>query len=341
MGCGDSDQIRRYRAPKAAQVDLLVEQPAAHSPLDTSSPQRMLGAVIPIEGYAWFFRINGDTQQLQQHVEPFKEWVASIRFEGDKPTWKLPDQWRRKPASGMRFATILPDPEEDDLELTVIPLPLEGDPKQSILANINRWRGQLGLKPIGEEQLSETTESIPLDGLTATFVDLASDSKTSQDREESAGQLVPMSGPEASSGDPAGIRFETPDGWNPAPLTVSRGGITIRHEAAFEIASDGQRLEFTLDRLPSGPLLQNVNRWRGQIGLQPVNADELPEIVRKLEVGGMEADLVELVGEEESILGVIAEQGTQTWYFKLKGNKELAAREKENFLSLARSVSFP
>jgi len=150
-----------------------------------------------------------------------------------------------------------------------------------------------------------------------------------------------MAVPESSSRDSAGIRFETPDVWNPVPLTVSRGGITIRHEAALEITSDDQRLEFTLDRLPSGPLLPNVNRWRGQIGLQPIGADELPEIVGKLEVGGMEADLVELVGEEESILGVIAEQGTQTWYFKLKGNKELAAREKENFLSLVRSVRFP
>ena len=342
VGCGESDEIRRYRAPKAAVVNTPVEPPAAHSPLDTSAPQRMLGAVIPINGYAWFFRMNGTPEQLQPHVAPFKQWLTSIRFENKKPSWELPDQWRLKPASGMRFATILPDPQSDDVELTVIPLPIDGDPEQAILANINRWRGQLRLPPIDQAQLSATTEAIPLEGLTAVLVDLISDNRSDGDAGQASGRLGPEPQREEVASGGSRLEFETPEGWQPAPLVISRGGITIRHEAAFEITSGDQRLEFTLDRLPAaGSLLENVNRWRNQVGLEQIGAEELTQAIRKVEVDGVTADFVELIGEQDAILGVIAVRGDLAWYFKLRGNRALAAQEKEKFLSLAQSVKFP
>jgi hypothetical protein len=125
-------------------------------------------------------------------------------------------------------------------------------------------------------------------------------------------------------------------------LIISRGGITIRHEAAFEVTEGAKRLEFTLDRLPgAGSLLQNVNRWRGQIGLEPLGADEVGQAVQKLDLGGVAAEMIELKGEQETILGIVAVRGAEAWYFKLKGDNELAEREKENFFKLARSVKFP
>jgi hypothetical protein len=342
VGCGESDEIRRYRAPKAAVVSTPAEPPAAHSPLDASFPQRMLGAIIPIEGSAWFFRMNGDPEQLQPHVATFKQWLQSIRFENAQPRWELPDQWRMMPASGMRFATILPDPQRDDVELTVIPLPIDGDREQAILANINRWRSQLSLSPIDQSQLSATTEAIPLEGLTAIFVDLISENRSGGDAGQASGRTEPQLKPGGAAPGGNRLEFETPEGWQPAPLVISRGGITIRHEAAFEITNGEQRLEFTLDRLPAaGSLLQNVNRWRNQIGLEQIGAQELTQATRKVEVGGVTADFVELIGDQEAILGVIVVRDDLAWYFKLRGDKELAAREKEKFLSLAQSVKFP
>jgi hypothetical protein len=304
-GCGESDQIRRYRAPKAAVVNTPAEPPAAHSPLDTSSPQRMLAAIIPIEGYAWFFRMNGDPEQLQPHIAAFKQWLQSIRFENDQPRWELPDQWRMKPASGMRFATILPDPQRDDVELTVIPLPIDGDPEQAILANINRWRGQLSLSPIDQSQLTATTEDIPLEGdLTAVFVDLISGNRSGGHAGQASGRMEPEPSQEGIAPRGSRLQFETPEGWQPAPLIISRDGITIRHEAAFVITNGDQRLEFTLDRLPAaGSLLQNVNRWRSQIGLEQVGVEELAEATRKVEVGGVTGDFVELIGDKRPSWG--------------------------------------
>jgi len=88
-------------------------------------------------------------------------------------------------------------------------------------------------------------------------------------------------------------------------------------------------------------LLQNVNRWRGQIGLEPITDDQLSAALARLDIDGVAADMVELVGARETILGIMALQNGQAWYFKLKGDKDLVEREKENFRSFAESVQFP
>ena len=38
--------------------------------------------------------------------------------------------------------------------------------------NVNRWRGQLQLPPIGADALAGESVQVPLDGATATVVDL-------------------------------------------------------------------------------------------------------------------------------------------------------------------------
>ncbi|MCL4204517.1 MAG: hypothetical protein KJ000_18685 [Pirellulaceae bacterium] len=311
-----------------------------HAPLDSQSPQRMLGAIIPNQGQAWFFKVNGAPDELVPHVSAFKDWLKTIRFDGGKPSWQLPGNWRQMPASGMRFATVRLGPEEDALELTVIPLSIEGDPTQNILANVNRWRGQLNLGPIREDELAENTEAIPINGLTATFVDFVNQGSSLASGSPSSSAAATTTPP--ASGVGSGVELQAPEGWTAAPLMISRGGITIRHEAAFEVTDGAKRLEFTLDRLPgAGSLTQNVNRWSGQIGLEPLDADEVGRAIQKLDLGGVAAEMIELKGEQETILGIVAVRGTEAWYFKLKGDNELAEREKENFLALARSVKFP
>jgi hypothetical protein len=143
-GCGDSDDIRRYKAPKPAAMSASPEQTMPHAPLDSQSPQRMLGAIIPNAAQGWFFKVNGTPAELEQHVSDFKQWLKTMRFEGGQPSWQLPDGWRQMPASGMRFATVLLGPDDDALELSVIPLPIEADPTQSILATSIAGADSLG-----------------------------------------------------------------------------------------------------------------------------------------------------------------------------------------------------
>jgi hypothetical protein len=134
------------------------------------------------------------------------------------------------------------------------------------------------------------------------------------------------------------VRYQTPTGWQPGPLTVSRGGITLRHEAAFDVTDGARRVEVTVDRLP-GPLslLQNINRWRGQVKLEPV-ADQDVQQLGKIPVGDESADFVELVGPAQTILGAIWARGDETWYVKLLGDPGLAQREKESFQAFVKSL---
>jgi hypothetical protein len=64
--------------------------------------------------------------------------------------WTLPAGWKEVPGGGpMRYATLTA-PVSGKLEVTVIRLP---GPAGGELPNVNRWRNQLGLPPIGEAEL--------------------------------------------------------------------------------------------------------------------------------------------------------------------------------------------
>lgn len=137
------------------------------------------------------------------------------------------------------------------------------------------------------------------------------------------------------------LTFETPEGWQPGPLTIERGGITVRREAALEVRNDSQRAEITVTRLPAGaPLLDNVNRWRRQIQLPPWTEDDLNREVRTLMVNQQPAHYVQLEGEEQAILGVLVDQGSQTWFIKLQGDLPLARQERDRFEQFVQSLQF-
>ena len=61
----------------------------------------------------------------------------------------LPEGWHARPASGMRYATVAIDTSGEPLELSVTPLRTPpGDFQEYVLANVDRWRQQLGLSPV-------------------------------------------------------------------------------------------------------------------------------------------------------------------------------------------------
>ena len=71
--------------------------------------------------------------------------------------WNAPQGWKTAPSSGMRRASYLIGAGRDQTELSVIAL--EGGAGGE-LANLNRWRSQLGLEPIGPEELDSSVKTI-------------------------------------------------------------------------------------------------------------------------------------------------------------------------------------
>ncbi len=70
--------------------------------------------------------------------------------------WTLPKGWTENMSGGMRYATLKPS-TPGKLEVTVIVLP---GPAGGELANVNRWRGQIGLAPIDEPALASVRKRI-------------------------------------------------------------------------------------------------------------------------------------------------------------------------------------
>jgi len=92
--------------------------------------------------------------------------------QADAPIdWRVPEGWRKLAGKrSMRVATFEADGPAGPVQIAVSVLP--GD-AGGILANVNRWRGQLGLGPIARTDLGECVESLAIDGREAFLVDLA------------------------------------------------------------------------------------------------------------------------------------------------------------------------
>jgi hypothetical protein len=70
--------------------------------------------------------------------------------------WTLPNGWSENLSGGMRYATLKPaTPGRVEVTVVVLPGPAGGE-----LANVNRWRGQIGLAPIDEPALAGARKRI-------------------------------------------------------------------------------------------------------------------------------------------------------------------------------------
>ena len=78
--------------------------------------------------------------------------------------WALPKGWTETRSGGMRYATIKPTaPGKIDVSVTVFPGTAGGE-----VANVNRWRNQIGLPPVDEAALAKDRKTLqsPAGGLT-------------------------------------------------------------------------------------------------------------------------------------------------------------------------------
>ena len=270
----------------------------------------MLAATVVRGDKAWFFKAVGPAAEIDAQAESIRGWIASLRFPEDAdPEWELPEGWQQLPSSQMRFATLRWRDSSAESDVSVIPLPVMGDESQYLLSNVNRWRQQLQLPAISLEQLSEQSETIPLEGGSATLVDLSGWS-TGIGMARGAGGPNPRSAP-AGQTPPARqevrLEYDVPEGWTQGQMVVSRGGITLRYEAAFDIGEGADLVQVTVTRMPGvGSLKQNIDRWRSQVGLDPLSDEQLAESTERIEVGDLAASYVRALGAEQAILGAVA-----------------------------------
>ena len=72
--------------------------------------------------------------------------------------WSAPESWQSKPASGMRIASFVAHGSKAEvLDISVVSFPGDGGED---LANVNRWRGQVGLSPLTQDQLASALQAV-------------------------------------------------------------------------------------------------------------------------------------------------------------------------------------
>jgi len=209
-------QLQQPPVSAAALADLITPLPVAGLDIrlvdltggSADNPERMLGAIVPVDGSTWFFKLVGPDAVVQAEREAFMALIRSIKPAAPAPAsapvaaapaaaapaandmaamantavrtadgpglqWTAPAGWQSEPASAMRKATYRvtgANGASAELAVTAFPGDVGGE-----LANVNRWRNQLGLAPIGAAELAAAVTRLSVNGLEVGVVDFTND----------------------------------------------------------------------------------------------------------------------------------------------------------------------
>ena len=233
---------------------------------------------------------------------------------------------------------------------------------------VNMWREQLGLETLKEEEAAQQLQPVEVGGEKGSLFDVTGKSANSSEPYRIVTAMVhrpegswfyKLSGPAGAVGaeKPRFIEFlksiqikeaaaqvaaseerskpkwQVPSQWKELParqMQVARFAIPERGAAQAEVFVS----VFPND---TGGTLANVNRWRKQLGLDAITEEDLPSLVKPLDPAKPEAMLVELTNKDKKLLGAIVHRGESYWFYKLLGDSEAVAPEKESFVAFAKS----
>ena len=143
IGCKERE-IATYRAPKDPPPAMPGMPPASDAATTPSAPgdQSMANTAVPTAA-------------------------------GSDLVWTAPATWTAKPNGPMRKGSfsVKGDGGDADLSITAFPGSTGG-----LLANVNRWRGQLGLAPFGEDEMETHAVHVDAGDLHMVVVDFAGNS---------------------------------------------------------------------------------------------------------------------------------------------------------------------
>ena len=340
-GCGEQPQIRTYDAPKSAKNQAPAGSNAARPELE---PARMLAAMIPQGNKAWYFKVTGPPEAVEEQAERIKELISSVEFpKPDAPTWTLPEGWTEAGSDGkFRYNTIKIPAGGAVLEMSVIPLgiPAGKDMEEYKLENVNRWRKEVNLPEISQTEVAGQLEELPIKGGTALLVDLLGTQAGRSRVKGRAPFLERMANERREQPPQASPTFELPKEWVKVPTPPSRFSPVI---STYQIEEDGKKAKVTVSRMVSqtGLDLANINRWRvDELNMKPIGEEQLEEAFSPIEAGPIDGRYVKLVGETEAALVGIFDIEGSTWFFKMIGDAEFVQAREAEFKTFVQSVRF-
>jgi hypothetical protein len=112
---------------------------------------------------------HGETAAAPRPVSPGVSSVPTGSTEPQLPEWTVPEGWQETPPTQMLLGRFEVKEGDDQLEITVSAFP--GDVGGTV-ANVNRWRTQIGLPPQSETEIKEALEPLDLADGRAILVDM-------------------------------------------------------------------------------------------------------------------------------------------------------------------------
>jgi len=162
---------------------------------------RIIGAIQHRDDTAWFFKLAGDGKLVEQQKAAFVEFLKSVKFAGmapaqaglpatlppghpdisnmgntstdttpisheGQPNWQVPTGWREVSGGQFLAAKFL---LTNDGGIAAVNVSRSAGDGGGLAANVNRWRGQLGLPPVTDV----STSPVDVAGGTGSLVDLS------------------------------------------------------------------------------------------------------------------------------------------------------------------------
>jgi hypothetical protein len=152
---GGTDPHAGVQMPTAGGTD-------PHAGMQMPGGMPSAGGANPHAGMAM-----GDMSQSMAAMAP----MGGSANDADKPKWEVPQGWESVPASSMRVASFkVPGQNGDALDVSISNLSGNGG---GDLLNVNRWRQQVGLSPITEEEMKKQVVPVKAKNAQVQTLDLS------------------------------------------------------------------------------------------------------------------------------------------------------------------------
>jgi hypothetical protein len=289
-------------------------------------------------------------------------------------TAEAPKNWEPQSLSQMREASFIV--RGDNGATADISLVRLGPAAGNVLDNVNRWLGQLKQPAVTEEKLRTMIQ--PLGD--AAMVDLSGQPENGDPAkdgriigaiaaDENATAFYKMRGNAAlvgaekenflkwvsasrggtstsattnattpaarSDSESPRIKWELPADWSATPPSAMR-------YASFSAEKNGGKADISVVTFPGdgGSDVDNVNRWRQQIGLPVVGEELLKPMIAAVHAGDVHIDTIDMSGPSARLIAGWTRHDGHAWFFKMTGPPQLIEEQKPTFMAFLQSIRF-
>src|SRR5947208_12143008 len=131
------------------------------------------------------------------------------------------------------------------------------------------------------------------------------------------------------------IKWKKPETWTEVPPSSMR-------YASFSASSEDGKIDISVVTFPGdgGSDADNINRWRGQIGLAPIDANAVTSQVAPLKTEDTIFSTTDITGANTRTVAAWTRRDGRVWFFKATGPNAAVEKEKSNFVNFIESVRF-